>query len=243
MVVTYTHGFITRQEVTGLLGLWSDAAAALRTVTIPTWQSLMAAVRELVFPYSMNVKLAEVHRQKMRKARKMVQDIAALACDRPGVLAWAENMARELRLKLRVTVPEDYTILSPVRERSDWQKAEDQQARAARGLAVRWSEKDPDTVSDRIVYLEREAAVAGVHMPAWTHYVCCEIASNISTPLRWAESLMRSGARCELIGPFLGRALAVQADGLPEIASRCLENPAYKAIGAGDRVGDARSTG
>jgi hypothetical protein len=232
MSVTFSRGYITGDEVRQLHALWDDAMRALTTASAKDIRPLIAAVHSLVYPYVMNVSLTPAHRGDMRKlANQMLRDIARLASDRPGVLAWVGKMSAEAGEPLLLDVPEDYLVISPIREHKDWRVAAEEEQAKARALAQQWAIADAASTAARIVYLEREAAAADIEHPRGTFQLCVELAALVSRPVVWLEALMYAGARPDLLIPFVSRIVQAPDQGLERVLAKCLATRPFHSIG------------
>jgi hypothetical protein len=227
----HRFGYVTPEEMAAIQGSWDRVRERLREVRVEDWSSIQEVVSEWAYPGRTPVQVSqEVVRSMVSFARRMLQDLVQLAHDHPAVLHWALRLAAIQGVQLAVQLDAEFTTLFPVRDGPGWRTEQEQQARAARALAERWTTARPDEVAQKLAAWD-----AAMHIrdrrpwPRWSPFVCWEIAQRTAEPGVWVGALRDARAAGDLIDPFLQRTVELGEPGWAERLEVCLADPALQA--------------
>lgn len=227
--VTLRRGYILPKEVLALKDLWEKALHVIKTVEITNWGLLRNLVEEWTYPRLLNVEESLELSNTMRSfVRQMLHDIVELANEHPGILHWANQIAKHLNIDLEIKLDLDFEVLFPEKNLKNWRAAEEQQINAVRKLADNWCILDLSQVAKRITLFEQEARLGGRNWPRWTPLLCEEIAKRVVSPRAWAQALIDNNFAADLVSPFLQKAAEINEFGWVELAHFCLEQSMLK---------------
>lgn len=228
--ITIRRGYVTSEELAQIQALWSRILDCLRAKGVSSWAPIQEIVQEWAHPHGMGKPLPEEFVAQMEAfAGCMLQDVAEVARDRPGILGWAREMAKSLGVKVEITLDPEFEVLFPAREDDAWEESHKRQADAVKALAKAWATKEPKERVDRLILFEKEARLSGRTWPRWTSFLCQEIASLTDEPIVWSEAFFSAGAPSDFVQPFLERAASLNASGLENLLEKCLGNPGFRS--------------
>lgn len=202
---------------------WSGVYQILKGIENIAWQSLQEIVLTWAFPRILNVEITDEMRVLMRSfATQVLNDIASLGQDHPGVLRWANQTSLEANFDVTYPVDQEFEILYPIEDRTHWREAETKHKTLVQGLARNWITKRPKEIAQKIAWIEKEAQLVRVTWPRGTPYLCSEMSKTAESPVEWARSLIEEGCNGELVAPFLRMAANILEEGWQETALECL---------------------
>ncbi len=218
-------GSLTAQEIGELQDLWPTAHKQLRSVDISDWKSLCRMVEDWVYPGRNIAPLSdETHHVMKQFGMRLLQDIVALANERPGILRWARQLVSGADLDVAIPSDSEFDVLYPIEDLTDWETAETENVAAARQLAQNWIQYPPDDIASRLARFEKEAQIAQLSYPRYSPLVCSVIAEQVGSPLNWVMAMKRAGVPGDLIYPFLKKAIEAGENGWVRFAEECLEH-------------------
>ncbi len=230
--ITITQGFLTPEELGSVADLWPLVLEIIRTVETPNWNYVLECIENWVYPGLIPIQISEeIHELTRVRAKGMLDDIALLVSDRPGVLRRLRSMAENLGHILVVEIASDFQILYPQEDLNNWKQYEGRQAARVRELALQWLDRDPLEVVNRIATIEGEAVAATITWPRWTEFLCSEIAKRTDRPSTWAQAAIDSGLSADLVSPFLSQAAFAEARDWVTIAMETLQSPRLRVVG------------
>ena len=232
MSVNIRSGLLTRDELTQIKELWGQVIELIANLRSFEWKELFGAVHPWAYPEMGRNKeiLPDVRQFMLSVAARMIEDIANISRAHPGVQQWVRNLAGKLRVDIETTDDPDFEILFPDLDRSNWQEIEEKQNRVVPELIARWRALPPSEVAARIVFLEKEAVLAGKTWPRWTDLICAQLAEETSDPNSWLREFAEKGVPASAGEPFLRKAITARVPGWEEATAACLNNPAYEII-------------
>jgi hypothetical protein len=166
-------------------------------------------------------------------AGKMLEDIRRFADQNQGVLYWVRSLVDSLDLKFEIELDDDFATVFPREDAKNWRAASEEQAAEVRQLAQTWARQTPSDIVRRIARFEREIAVAGRVRRHLLHYLCSQIASQVSSPVAWASELLAAECQGDLIQPFLASALAAHEPGYEGLLEKSLQSKTLRQSGVG----------
>jgi hypothetical protein len=230
--ISLSWGLLSAEELEAIGELWPTIQMHLSSEPGSiVWGPLLGAVSEWVYPgRHVPAGVPKNVRSVMRGvAERMLQDLAGIARDRPGLLRRFAEMASNAQLDLALHVDEEFMTLFPIENLADWRKEDAAQQAKVTELASRWKDQRLDSIVRRILEFELEARSAGITWPRLTPSLCNILAKYASSPLRWAELLLDGEGAPDLTFPFLQAGVASEEEGWQEALSRCLDQPACRA--------------
>ena len=136
--------------------------------------------------------------------------------------------AKAASISLDVQVDRDFARLAPgdrIEKADDWQIEMQEQASAARQLAIEWLALPPAEFAHKLVWCVRESRHQQHRSRDYSDYVCAHIAAEVPASIPWLDALIAEGAPAECVLPFLDRAFSHREDGSLDCVSRCLRTP------------------
>ena len=160
-------------------------------------------------------------------AERIVQRLAAIFRERPGVLYRLHTLAKSGALPVRVDVPGSFATLFPAWRDADEYARGEAFVRRAEELA----DRPPAGVADELVLIDREAILAGIEspnemMPRGARRLARELASRDERPEEMLAALEQRGADSGLLGWFLDRSTELRRPGWEEAIERLLGSSA-----------------
>ena len=171
---------------------------------------------------------AETAATMRRVAGRVAGRLADIFAERPGVLHSLREYAERGGIDVRIDVPDWFAELFPGQEVLLENGGREAFARQAEELAAR-----PDAeVAEHLMFLEREARLAGLAEPGGARLLAGEIAARDERPEEMLEELDRRGADSGLLGWFLDRAAELRRPGWETAAERLIEREATSEMAA-----------
>jgi hypothetical protein len=167
----------------------------------------------------------EAYSGKRELARRMLEGVIQLAQNKSSINLWASSLARDFKWKFDLSIDKDLLTLYPQEKLKNWRKESEKQAKSVRLLAQEWSQRPPEQVIERIVFIEREAENIGRRFPRLTPYLCHQISLLVDNYIIWLNQLLSFDLPSELIDPFLHKAAKKNEPGWIAIAEECLLKP------------------
>ena len=221
--VTINFGGLTESDITAIQGLWPAITLLVKTLAIIDWKALCEIAEDWAYPGRINANLSNEARLAMKSfAACMLRDIVRIGSEHPGILHWADAVARRIDCDIQVCLDPVFETLYPQENLDDFRHAAEQQASSVLELACSWADQEPSEIAKAISRAEREAGLADVRWPRWTPLLCSEIAKATRTPTLWVRALMQEGLSPDLIEPFLVASSELKGPEWPTLASECL---------------------
>jgi len=235
--VTLRSGYLSRNEISEIQGLWPRILDAIRTVGITHWGPVRDMVEMWAYPGRVNVHVpSEMYEEIRAFAGRMLLDVAWLAKDRPGVRHWANQISNDLGLEIEIPLDPDFETLYPLKDYDDLDDSEAAQAKQKERvleLADEWSQLNPDQVVSRITLIEQEARLSEIRcFSRWTPFLCFELAERVNSPSAWIRAMIDVEAPSDLAEPFLRKAAEAGDPAWMELASICLDHPMLRTAAA-----------
>lgn len=216
-------------DIHAIQGLWPEAFKVIETVQIQNWEALRNIIEDWAYTERIHAPVSSEVSDTMRSlAGKMLCDVVLLAKDRPGVLHWASQMAKDLKLTIQISLDPDFEVLYPEADRKNWMAEQVHQLSAIQELAIAWIKRDPTEIVSQINLFEQEAQFAGLTWPRWTPVLCQELAERTKLPNAWLHAMLVANSTSDLIKPFLRKASQIDAPSWIELAIRCLAQPTQR---------------
>ena len=230
-----TRGVLTLAETGEMESVWAEALALLRQIPPHLWKPIMHALDDWAYParHGVDETSAEMQRAMQALARQMVQDLAPLASEHPGLVASLIRVSRPLGIKPILLNDADFAILFPLHHLEHhsperWREEEQTQTKAVQALADRWACHSPTEVAERLSRFEREANLAGLMWPRLTQTLCYELAGRTDSLGQWARVFADARLSGNFARPFLERAVALREEGWEELLRMFLDDPAQR---------------
>jgi hypothetical protein len=234
--ITLSFGYLTPSELLRLGELWGSWLEPLRSLGERGWKPILGLLRGWVYP---DPRLGERGQQddEVRKALRLVagrmlDDVAPLVGERPGIQQELTGYAEQIQVVIPSRLDPDYEVLFPGRDdlRGDWQEGEARQLAAATRLAEGWAPREPAWVARRIADLTREAFSVQHSWPDYSGTVCRLIAEATDRPIEWIRAMEDAEAFGGHVEPFLRRMIALGDPGWTSIATEFLERPPWMGM-------------
>ena len=228
--VRLARGVLSLLEAKEMYGVWAEALGLLRQIPPSFWKPMVKSIEDWTYPArhgSMEI-ASDLHQAMQTLARQMIDDLAPLTSEHPGLMASLNRIARPLGIQLGSSADPDFTVLFPVEPRTNWREAEQVQMKAIRALADRWMLQAPQDIAERLSRFEMEADMAGLTWPRLTQSLCFELADRVPAPGQWAKAFAHTHLSGNFSRPFLERAVALQEEGWDVLLRQFLGDPAQR---------------
>ena len=134
----------------------------------------------------------------------IINDLAPLTADQPGIQASLRELARHLKHEIKTTTNREYDIIFPHEDdRRNWQKMATQQAEAARELASEYAQQTPNEVISRLIRVNEKAVIANKTYPDHTSTIADKLSEIVTNLDAWAEISITGWDRSDVSFPFL----------------------------------------
>jgi len=227
-------GHLTVEELSVLKGWWPEAVEILELTGVEDVCDLEHMVASWAHPGMLHGEVSDdLAAVAKAGATVMVEAIAHLGVSFPGVAAWASRLAQRAGLQATLSsVPDPvYEVLFPLEDfAGDWQARQHRQYEAAVDLGARWAGEPVAGVASMLVRYDREGLRTARAWPRLTDVATSSLAERVDQPLEWVEALLCEGARPDLIGPFLRRALEEDGSAAEGIWNRLFERDTYRTL-------------
>jgi hypothetical protein len=230
LTVNFTWGRLSNDELEHLGAVWDGVKDLLLRFQQLKWERLFSAVNPWIYPETGRDSRVPPDTASIMHslAARMVDDIAQLSRERPAVQQWVRKIANKLRIDVQPVVEPDFEALFPEPDYEDWEAQEEYQLRIIEAMAERWMTRPPTEVATRLLWADREAALAKRTYPRWTGVLCAFIARDVSDPGEWLRTLVEDGLPGDAAEPFLRKAVAERLPGWEGGVAMCLEKESYE---------------
>lgn len=230
--LTLEQGVLSRSELSALKEQWARIYGHLSSSDEIDWEPVKDLIEDWAYPGRPPGHVPDDVATEMREfSERMLRNILDLPSAHPGIRLWAARMAVHADLKIDIETDPEFLILFPIeRFTDDWREVEGEQTEAVRGLARRWSTEAPEAIASKLVEYEQFAQGAGMTYPRYTGLACDVIADSIEEGHDlWAKVLIESGAKPDLVGPFLHKAL-LEGAAWESVWQNCFESVELRGL-------------
>jgi len=210
--------------------IWQDLLATLKSGMVHDYKPIIDAINDWAYPSRFVKGIAETEAERVARdvAKTMINDLAFIAINRPGVGQRLLAFADHLHHPTSISVDDDFLVLYPWKDGDDSEATEAQQQAAAQALANSWHKHPSAEVASRLSIIEQEAEEAGLSWPRWTSLLCSELSRLCDNSLEWAEAFAFRNMPADTVGSFLKEAEKRNEAGLFDTLSRLIDNTIYQ---------------
>lgn len=199
--ITLSQGLLPLSDLIKLEEVWYEIIEIARTLSFRRFQPVLLSWENWVWPsrllFGGNAVPEATYKQCRNVARRIASKLAEAFSDRPGIIARLKQTHIRANQRNNFVLPEDFEILFPSREYPSGEFSVESQQELerlhhahARRLARELVKQDPALVIERVLFIEREADVAGLQRwPHTTPTVCQQIAIEAPNPSDWLLAL------------------------------------------------------
>lgn len=219
----------TLDEIYEIQRLWPLLLEVMAKIEIKSWNPVREIVEAWAYPGRVNVQISLEQNEAFHSfTSQLLADVVSMANNRPGVLHWANELAKNLELKIEISLDPEFETLYPIEDLENWRQAEEKQKLAVEELADRWGNLNPRQTVEKIMSLEKEAQSASITWPRWTPLLCEKIAEKIVSPNDWIRAMIDLDSAGDLVAPFLEKAARMPQPSWIELAEICLDRAKLK---------------
>jgi hypothetical protein len=232
MTLTMYWGPLGPNEIDALATVWRVALESYGTHGVD-WPSAIGAVHRWAHPGLLSNQPIEddVINALRVGAGRMIGELIPMAEGHPGALTKLAGLAVDVDLTLPVEIPNDFATLFPTENFSQPIEAARERHRiAVEALAASLVSQSPAEVVERLVILEREAAMVGLVWPRLTPLLAQQLSASTTSPVEWVGALLEANAPSDLVWPFVDRAIREGAAGWDDVLSQLMDSEAYRLI-------------
>ena len=163
-------------------------------------------------------------------AIKMLEDMANISCQHPGLQHRIGEMADRLGIVLGLSLRPEFEVLCPSESfgAKGWKRQRQLWSDSLAELADNWRSRSLDDVASLLNWCEYEANLAGIVRPRFSAVFCAQLAERVPDPVAAAEALIGRSLPSSLLAPFLRRAAADGRRGWTSLARRCFDDDEYR---------------
>lgn len=231
MTFHIVRGMLTGTEVAELSPIWDEIRAAIEREGTAPWPNLLTACWDLIHPHVFGEHPAEVFQESRRFGEMVIRDLGNLAAAHPGVLDSLNTMRKQLGHDDLHVVPEDYVALFGEHEHADWRREAQERTQLITNFADKWAGGNPAEFASRLIWLHKEAKVAGKDGYGHSPLLCHFVAERVNDPGRWLTSLAEAKVPPACLQPFLERTILVETVDWETVVLPILSNPALEQAG------------
>src|SRR4030067_1798271 len=121
------------------------------------WRWLLEMLESLIHPHIMGRKVPDgIYAACMKLSKKIIEDLANLARNKPGVLAKLKQQARIINFDIDLQIDKDFLILYPIQDfDQDWRIQQAKHKNDVQALAIAWAKRPINRIADDIMRLEK----------------------------------------------------------------------------------------
>ena len=226
-------GALGRRHVKDLVELWPSTLGVLRCLddSETPWPDLLSLASTWVhYPFDQLPGIPdEVRSDVLTFANRMIQDLANISREHPGLQHKLKATAERAGLNIDVILDPEFEALHQHLKVNE--EIEMMTHGPLDSIVESWERRPVGEMTRSLARIESEADLAGISYPRWSPYLCARLAKSVSEPGAVAERFMEDGLAADLVGPFvLGAARAAQP-GYEALIRRCLDDDRLRRLG------------
>ena len=231
--VSLHFGTLGRRHVEELADLWRSALNVLHELddSEMPWHDLLSLVSGWVhYPFDQRFGIPdEVRSDVLTFANRMIQDLADISRQHPGLQHELKATAEHAGLCIDVTLDPEFEALH---QRLDTdEEIEMMKSGPLDSIVEFWERRPIEEMTRRLSRIESEADLAGISYPRWSPYLCAKLAKRVPDPGAVADRFMEDGLPADLVGPFVLRAAKVEQPRWEALVRRCLDDNRLRGLG------------
>lgn len=203
--IQITRGALGADSIREFFGLWDQLVSFLKNAKAVQWAQVIDTIEHLS-GYRARELSEEAHQVCKDLTQKMIQDIADLVKDHPGVIRGLRNIS----FRFGFTPPtETDTVFSKLFPEYDIgsDQLQDRFDKTAKELTEIWKDLTPEKVSDQILKAEAAAKEAEINWPRLAPHACYKLSQLVTDPLEWSSVFSEMGVPTDCVAPFLNSAI------------------------------------
>ncbi len=234
--VSYWSEMLGDADLQAIVDLWPAVLNVVQDSENVPWRVLFELVHTWLVPQASffpPVKVGDTTRTILRKfAGTMLQGMAAVSRQHPGVQHRVSEFARHVEIDIEVILHPEFEVLCPSEsfESNDWERQQHLRHDAIAELADTWRDRSNEDVASLLTWCDYEADLAGIDHPRLSDAFCAHLAERVSDPAKAAEVLVNHALPSAMVAPFLRKAAANHQSEWVCVACRCLDGDAYRWI-------------
>ena len=226
-------GSLGQRHVKDLVALWPSTLNVLRCIddSETPWPDLLGLVSTWVhYPSDRLLGIPdEVRREVLTFANRMIQDLADISRQHPGIQHKLKATVERAGLNIDVTLDPEFEALHQRLEPNE--EIEMMTHGPMDTIVESWERRPVEEMTRTLARIESEANLAGISYPRWSPYLCARLAKRVSEPGAVAERIMEDGLPADLVGPFVLRAVREAQRGYEALIRRCLDDHRLRRLG------------
>ena len=206
MTLTISRGHVLPDELRVLSNWWDTIFGIVKEISPSYWGPLWELIDDWAYPgrHTMgNPADPEFISFSKVAATQMLKDICSLYPAHNGIKRKTQSLAKHAKLNISIQVNEEFDALYPLEDLENYEGSAKTQKNNADAVVCRWTTESPNHVAEKISLIEKEARETGINYPCCSHYVCGEIAKNITNPMDWLYAFSKAGLDARFLAPFL----------------------------------------
>ena len=232
--VTFAEAPLPPEVVTELNPLWDRVVGVIAREKDGPVGPLIAGLHSWVYPRTLALPRGSFEAAELAirgVASRVVEQLAALMSERPGVLRKLRSYGTALGVE--ITIPREFETLFPESPRGDDIDYDDWRRSADASVVVLAQDVKSLPLDDQIKVLHRtdaESAEVGTSHPRLTPRLAQLLAESNAEPMAWIDELVQRRAAADLVLPFLLRSAEVDAVGWQDVLAELLEEDSYSWV-------------
>lgn len=209
--VVFTTAFLTAKELEQVMERWPELLARLKAAGVDHLEPVRTVVRDWAFPHSSPGAVSEEAAGAARAgAETMLADVAGLAPESPGVVAWARRTADLAGLDVDLPDPPDPTfgvLYAPENVDEDWRERDRRRRDEAQSVGEEWAGRESAQVAEQVAWYQKEAERSGLTSTWWDMMAVEAMAEEIDANEQWLEAFVGAGCAARTVRPLLERSV------------------------------------
>ena len=226
-------GSLGQRHVKDLVSLWPSTLRVLRCMdnSKAPWPDLLGLASTWVhYPSDRLLGISdEVRSEVLTFANRMIQDMADISRQHPGIQHKLKATAERAGLNIDVTLDPEFEALHQRLKPNE--EIEMMTHGPMDTIVESWERRPVDEMTRTLAWIESEAELAGISYPRWSPYLCARLAKSVSEPGAVAERIMEHGLPADLVGPFVLRTAREAQQGYEALIRRCLDDHRLRKLG------------
>ena len=231
--VSLHFGTLGRRHVEELAELWPSTLNVLRHLddSETPWHDLLSLVSGWVqYPFDQRFGIPdEVRSDVLTFANRIIQDLADISRQHPGLQHELKATAEHAGLSIDVTLDPEFEALHQRLDPDE--EIEMMKSGPLDSIVESWERRPVEEMTRKLSRIESEADLAGITYPRWSPYLCEKLAKRVPDPGAVAERFMEDRLLADRVGPFVLQAANAEQPRWEALVRRCLDDDRLRGLG------------
>ena len=229
--ITLHSELLVQHHIESLKEMWPVVLQAVRETDHAPWSDLVHLASKWLDPGTLSQgRVSDDIRAAMRSfAAGILQDLASVSCDHPGVQRELKATGERAGLSIAVTLNPEFETLYQRHDPNEELKM--MRYGLPDSVVEAWEFRPIEEITQTLTWIESEAKLAGIDYPRWSPDLCAKLAKRVPNPIAVAENFMDHGLPADFVRPFILQAATTNHPRWPALAGCCLGTDDYRVLG------------